>query len=227
NVLRSEFKILTKGLASTNEAMSTLARDMRHVLIDLGGPGAKWTRNPTRQIATLALEQSTVEAHWDRLADHPVIKNVYATLKDRQIETAKLDRELEYRFKHLPTLDYICHEIVGQQFFLDLYTRLERIENLALVRAKSVGDNLVAFNQYELEQRDTIADLQTANELLLVLLEEQQARHNNLVHFLKGVFGKMGHTPIAKAIVDYSSITKEEEEEDADDKGDPSKVSGC
>jgi len=158
------------------------------------------SRTTTRELARRALVQSTAEANWKSLEEHPTILNIYQATKDRRNEQEQRIEGILQRFENIPTANEFLESLRTSDTIRDIKKELADFERTQEATIRTVRTDRVHANKHDIEQRDKIADIQTAMDTLEFLQSENMENINGAMIFLMGAFSEMGCTEVVNGL---------------------------
>ena len=177
---------------------------------DLANPKREYGYTPTREVAVAALKQSRGFISVENLEGHKVIKDLDEQLNKYVGQANMKFNQLRREISNIPSPDNM-HDLLNENFkFNELNNKVKEIEKDQEV---IVSDQSVIATQLNgIKETYNGNDHPTGPEFEAVEMdyEELRIRHNDLVHFLKGVFSSLKLDPVAKCIEEYKIKTQTE-----------------
>jgi len=167
-------------------------------------------RTTTRELARRALVQSTAEANWKSLEEHPTILNIYQAIKDRRNEQEQRIEEILVRFEGIPTANEFLETLTGSEVITEICSDIVDIgTQLSLINTTQDNDRTHA-NQHDMKQRDKMATMETAINLIDFLQSETIISYDGAFIFLMGALAEMGKGQVEEGLRFMLKKPKEE-----------------
>ena len=205
--MKEEFKVVKNTLdieqevnKSNHESIKKLKDQVQSLQKDLELERPRYGGDPTRKLARDAFNQSTTEANWASLENHPVIKNLYEAIKDSRKD---LGRSIEYnatRIDKAQPANEVFAALRTQKVILEINQALQqRHSDIESLRNEVSIDRKNANNQ-DHKLIDRIADIQTAQNALEFIQSEKILTYDAAFIFLMGAWAKSGFEPVAEGL---------------------------
>jgi len=127
--------------------------------------------------------------------------------------------QLRRQIEAVPSPDNM-HNLLKSDFaFQDLNKKVEGVDSDQGVMVQSLNDTRTDLNEIKEIYNGNAHPTGPEFEALEMDYEELRIQHNDLVHFLKGVFSSMKMDPVAQCIEEYKIKSQTERKDNEDPKG--------
>ena len=171
-------------------------------------------RTTTRELARRALVQSTAEANWKSLEEHPTILNIYQSIKDRRNEQEQRIEQILNRFESALTTSEMVACIKDTPIIREINNELSNLWNRVEGNTTSQSNDRSHANKQDLKIRDKIADIQTAMDALEFIQSETILTMDSALMFEIGAWARSGYSAVADGLREILKKPKEEPKED-------------
>ena len=220
-VLSTQLKAAQKTQKDDAEQIQKANTAIELFRYDLGNPERRHGYTPTRIVAMNALRQSEGFISVENLEGHKVIKDLTEELDKYVGQVNKKFAHLQRGIEAIPEPDNMHDLLKSDYTFQDLNKKVEGIESDQGLIEK--GQKELRTNFVGLVETYNGNDHPTGPQFDEIILDIEMFRtmHNDLVHFLKGVFAKMGFDPVAKCVAEYKIRTQTESKDNEKPTEDP------
>ena len=200
-VLGNAYKMQEQALEKLKAEYKTQAELIQRMKKDLGLSTHHAYRNKTtRELAQEAFNQSTVTANWAGLGAHPVIVDVYEAIKIRSSNEGRRADDVLRKLENQMSVEEFFEQLSESSEVLEIKEEISELDksydNLADVQKV---DRHNIYEKIHL-QRDTIADIQTANDMKDYLQSEMIIAYDGAFIFLMGALAEMGKGEIENGL---------------------------
>jgi len=209
-VLNNAFKLQESALKDQKSRLDSQDKLILRILNDSELREPRYHGFTTRELAQRAFNQSTVQANWEGLENHPVIKNLFQEITDRRDEQEKRIENVLYRFEDTPTPREFIDKLGNSQIIREINNSIKKLgEDIEFLNITQNNDRAYT-NKHDLFQRDRISDMEMATHALDFVLRERSETMDSAFLFLIGAFSVMGYELVAEGLRTIIKKPKEE-----------------
>jgi len=199
-ILHGKLLVQEKTLNNQSELITKLRKMQKRICDDLELSPSTYRNETTRSVAFDAFNQSTVEAHFAGLGEHPIIKNIYLGIEAKSNEQEKRAEDILKRFENQPNAREFIEQLKNSWFYTEFKEEMTTLDNTIKYYRKELTNATVHGNQQDLKIRDQIADIDHAMNALEFLGSEREIKYNSAFMFLIGAWARSGYEPVAEGL---------------------------
>lgn len=220
--LQKEFEVLGTAYTMQEKALTKLKAEhetqaglIKRILQDLElSKHSSYRNKTTRQLAHEAYKQSTVSANWEGLKEHPEILALYEEIKIRSSNEGRRADDVLRKLENQMSVEEFFDQLSKSAEILEIQEGMRAFDSsLGDLRITQTYDRTHA-NQQDLKQRDKMATMETAIDLIDFLQSEMVISYDGAFIFLMGALAEMGKGQVEEGLRFMLKKPKEPAKED-------------
>jgi len=199
-ILHGKLSVQEKALNNQHEMITKLQKMQKRISDDLELSPTSYRNTTTRSLAEDAFEQSTVKANWEGLGKHPVIEDIYKEINNRSSTEGRRADDVLRKLETQMSVEDFFDQLSKSSEVLEIKEALHVFDSSLGDLRITLNSDRTHANEHDLEQREKIADMQTAIDLIDFLQSELVISYDGAFIFLMGALAEMGKGQVEEGL---------------------------
>jgi len=200
-VLGNAYKMQEKALTKLQAENKTHAGVIKRMKLDLEiRSNTEYRNKTTRQLAQEAFNQSTVTAHFEGLGKHPVIEDIFEQIKTRSSTEGRRADDVLRKLENQMSVEEFWDQLSKSSEVRDIQEEISNLWNRVEGNTTSQCNDRIQANKQDLKQRDKMATMETAIDLIDFLQSELVISYDGAFIFLMGALAEMGKGQVEEGL---------------------------
>lgn len=199
-ILQNKINLLQESIKTQTANIDKLYSRTERIETDLEIRSRPKHDTKTRQLSRDAFNQSTVQANWEGLKDHPEITALKKLITDKKAELQQQINRMSYRLDNERPANEVFEELAKHPIIIGIKSDIKRNQEEIGELDRTIDAKAAQINRHDLKLRDTLSDIQQVQNIFEFELSEMKDMFMNGFLFAIGAFATLGYDRVSEGL---------------------------